>query len=197
MKRIEATIGYREETENGVNYFGDRTNNGECYKDLSAWENGTGVIYIGEYALNDKDESSYWTKEEWIKWVKDSVEDCDIFDIDFIEYLAHNILYVCDWQELSSYLEGVDIELEYGSFMAENLIQYVDNNFNYSIYDLQYTYSQMCMNKTNLMEENERLYEHISNLIEDFVIDNDLEEDWAEDFGIDVQDVFEKVLIRN
>ena len=88
--------------------------------------------------------------------------------------------------------EGIDDD-----DMEEELIQYVDNNFNSLVFDLQYTYSQMCMNKTDLMGENERLYEHISNLIEDFVIDNELEEDWAEDFGIDVQNVFEKLLNRN
>lgn len=53
--RQDVTYGYKEITENGVKYFGGQTDQGECYMDLEAWKNGSGVIYISEYTLIDLD----------------------------------------------------------------------------------------------------------------------------------------------
>ena len=41
MKKIEVTIGFKYVDDNGnvVKIESDFSNNGYCYKDLSAWEN--------------------------------------------------------------------------------------------------------------------------------------------------------------
>jgi hypothetical protein len=94
-------------------------------------------------------------------------------------------------------LQELDIEEEYGYFMADYLIQYVDNNLNTCVYDIFYTNSQMNMNHTDLETENPKLYEHLSNLVEDFVIDNNLYEGWSEDVGVDIKYIFDKLIIKN
>lgn len=73
-------------------------------------------------------------------------------------------------------------------------IQYAQNNLNTMVYDVNYTYSRMCMEKTPLYVENERLFYHIQDLIDDFITDYELDEDWADMNGIYVDYIFEKIL---
>lgn len=201
MSKVDVTIGYKEIiTEKEIKYFGGETNNGMCYKDLDAWKNKKGVIYIPEYGLTDNgkvDIDDCWYSKEWMNFVKEIIENHDIYDENFSKYMAEIILQECDWQDLSTKLQELDIEEEYGYFMADYLIQYVDNNLNTCVYDIFYTNSQMNMNHTDLETENPNLYEHISNLIEDFVINNNLYEGWAEDVGVDIKYIFDKLIIKN
>lgn len=114
MKRIEATIGYREEYDNGeIRYYGDSTFNGTCYKDMEAFEKGEGVCYIGEYCLldlenGDKDEALLWTREMVISEARETLEreyPEEMYSNEkFVVFLAAVVLETCDWQEPSTYL---------------------------------------------------------------------------------------------
>ena len=108
---IEKTCGFQLETEYGITYIGGTTDNGECYKDLSAWEKREGVIYISEYQLKDLEEgiveeNELWTKETWVEWVKDEVSAYlyteENISKDFIEYIALDVLELADWQDLTT-----------------------------------------------------------------------------------------------
>lgn len=123
MKKIEATIGYREEYDNGeIRYYGDSTDNGWCYKDLDAFKTGVGVCYIGEYSLQDlekKEDATLWTREFLIDEARETLEReypeemCS--NERFVEFLAEAALETCDWQEPSTYL----YELTYGESIYE------------------------------------------------------------------------------
>lgn len=127
--KIEVTIGYKEVAENGVEtYFGDYTDNGQCYKNEQAFENGLGVIYISEGELEDGNcnstNTTLWTRTTWIDWVKvqclqsmvniHEIEESDFMP--FIEHCALSILQDCDWQDLSTLLEE---HLQYNDYFEE------------------------------------------------------------------------------
>ena len=78
--------------------------------------------------------------------------------------------------------------------IAEQCVEYVHNNFNRFVYDAQYTYSQMCINRCSLHSQNPNLYDHIMELIEDFELDYELE-GWFNESGLDVEDVFDMYLL--
>ena len=126
---IEKTCGYKLETENGITYCGSATFNGECYKDLSAWESGEGVIYISEYQLIDLEEGiveehELWTKQTWFDWVKNEVNECLSTEVsdEFIEYLAFDILMNADWQDLTTLF----IEYDYNSnYIEDNYLEWI------------------------------------------------------------------------
>lgn len=202
MKEIRADIGYRiEDSSFGIKYFGEETDNGICYKDFNAWKNNNGVIYIGEYELMEcnvnKTDYTLWTKSIWVDWVRDilKTEEYKNWNEDFVEHLAYVIFEMCDWQDLSTKLNEIDIEEEIKWFNYTLCEQYVDNNFNRMMFDISYTYSKMCINRTNLKTEDYRLYEHINDLIDDFATDNDIEKELVSEF--DIEDIFEKLLILN
>ena len=198
-KRIDVEIGYRIETDNEVKYFGGYTDNGYCYKDTDAWNNG-GVIYIGEHSLNDSAISFKWTKKDWLDWVREEIERIELqgWNENFVEELALSVLEQCDWEDLSTRLNEVDIEEYLKEYLSNDMVtlcvQYANNNIYSMIYDLQYTYSQMCMNRTPLNMENPNLYNHIQDLIDDFITDYELDEEWADIYGVDVDYIFEKLL---
>lgn len=141
--KIEVTIGYKEVAPNGVEtYFGDETEQGQCYKNLQAFENGLGVIYIGEYELEEGNCEStnptLWTRSSWIEYVKEKCEEelgkekiHEISDegdyFDFIETCALSILQDCDWQDLSTLLEE---HLQYGDWFEEMMKSYFEQKNN-------------------------------------------------------------------
>ena len=141
--KIEVTIGYNEVAPNGVEtYFGDETEQGQCYKNLQAFENGLGVIYIGEYELEEGNCEStnptLWTRSSWIEYVKEKCEEelgkekiHEISDegdyFDFIETCALSILQDCDWQDLSTLLEE---HLQYGDWFEEMMKSYFEQKNN-------------------------------------------------------------------
>lgn len=128
--RTEVTIGYKEVNPNGIEtYFGDYTDNGMCYKNEQAFENGLGVIYIGEHELQDSDcdstNTTLWTRTTWIEYVRKefvrslgdelhNIEESDFMP--FIGYCALSILQDCDWQDLSTLLEE---RTQYGNYFEE------------------------------------------------------------------------------
>ena len=101
-------------------YHGDVGGNGEYYKDLNAWRTGKGVIYIGEYELEDlKNEvtCTLWTRDNWLNWVTYQIE-CNYSEHEefnaiiacdeFIEMLAYDCLQNADWQDLSTLFNDYD-----------------------------------------------------------------------------------------
>ena len=112
-----------KDIEGNVFYHGDTSDNGEYYKDLSAWKTGKGVIYISEGDLKDladndnPDVSTLWTRDSWVAWVREHIvinyqdEECYqemIVCTEFIEHLAYDCLYNADWQDLSTLLNDYD-----------------------------------------------------------------------------------------
>lgn len=130
QKVFYATYGFFLITNSGEKkYYGGSTDNGECYKDLIAWEKGEGVIYISEYQLEDLkngvvEEHELWTKEKWVEWVKAEVSaylytEENISD-DFIEYIALDILELADWQDLTTLFD----ELEQTDWLEHNYMEW-------------------------------------------------------------------------
>ena len=120
---FEVDCGYWTKDKFGiVTYHGEQTDNGMVYKNLKAWELCNGVIYIGEYQLNDLnngevDPNHLWTRDTWFNWVKDYIKSmyneneefeniikCD----EFIESLALDCLENADWQDLSTLLNDYE-----------------------------------------------------------------------------------------
>lgn len=131
MKKIEVTIGFKyvDDNDNVVKIESDFTDNGYCYKDLTAWDKNEGIIYVPEYGFDDADDNGnfiegeelkeQWTRESWVKWVKSIVFHHNYEEIatlsfeekeKLIDYIAYNILCMCDWQDLSTYIEEWDWE---------------------------------------------------------------------------------------
>lgn len=123
MQIHSETIGYWSKDKFGkITYQGDFSDNGFHYKNLKAWELCNGVIYIGEYQLQDVQDGTesienLWTRDSWIQWVKDTIKEKysnekDINEIiksdDFIEKLAYDCLINADWQDLSTLFDDYD-----------------------------------------------------------------------------------------
>ena len=114
MKTIECAIGHIMVGDSGeFYYFGGPTFNGECFKDYKAWEEGKGVIYISEYELQDiaaELHEPMWTRESWEYEVADELEMHGYpkemwSNKAFVSALAFYVLTICDWQDLSTYLD--------------------------------------------------------------------------------------------
>ena len=119
MKTIECAIGHIEVTDQGeFIYHGGHTFNGECFKDYKAWEEGKGIIYISEYELQDIAADNHeptWTRELWEQEVAERLS-CEYpeeiwSNKEFVSALAFYVLMICDWQDLTTYLE----EMTYGN----------------------------------------------------------------------------------
>ena len=128
MDKIKVDYGsYTMIDEDTIQYEGENTDNGICYKDLSAWHNNKGVIYIGEYELLDYNnfpstKTKFWTKESWVNWVKDYIittynahtehkKMCH--NQKFIEHIAYLILQKADWSDLSTLLDDYENDFDF------------------------------------------------------------------------------------
>lgn len=119
-KIIECAIGHIEVTDEGeFIYYGGQTDNGTCFKDYKAWEEGRGIIYISEYQLQDIEngmDDASWTRELLEQEVSYELEAHGYPEEmwnnkSFVSALAYYVLMICDWQDLSTYLE----EMTYGN----------------------------------------------------------------------------------
>ena len=113
MKTIECAIGHIEVTDQGeFIYHGGPTDNGWCFKDYKAWEEGKGIIYISEYQLQDIEnglDDASWTRELLEQEVSDELETNGYPEEmwnnkAFVSALAYYVLMICDWQDLSTFL---------------------------------------------------------------------------------------------
>ena len=71
--------------------------------------------------------------------------------------------------------------------MEQKMIEFIKENVNMEV--VYYTYGEMCVNRTPLHYQNNTLYNHISDLVEEFCIDNDMD---SEDF--DIEEIFDKIM---
>ena len=131
MKRIEATIGYREEYDNGeIRYFSDWSGQGYVYKDLTAFEKKEGVAYIREALFEHASEDygrEYVTREQIEKeggdictYAEMRREAWDYFKAEIPKgypYTEQFLAYVCylcfdlvDWQGFDLMLEELSLE---------------------------------------------------------------------------------------
>lgn len=116
MKKIEATIGYREEYDNGeIRYYPGSSAQGYCYKDDKAFESGVGVAYIceggfdpnysssnGEYITAEhlKAEHSTCTREQMLAETRTYLKDMyggEVTD-KMVEHATSYVYYELDWQ---------------------------------------------------------------------------------------------------
>lgn len=124
----EVTNGLKLKYSKEITFYeGNMSGNGLYYKDLNAWENSNGIIYISECDLEELeadfqefgqyDTALLWTRESWVKWVTDFIYDnygqeegCSemLADTKFIESLAYDCLLNADWQDLSTLLNDYD-----------------------------------------------------------------------------------------
>ena len=95
MTEVAVTIGWKLIDDNNkvVGFKCDYTDNGKCYKDISAYDKQTimSPIYIPECYCEEEDMS--WKDREKIA-----------------QYLAKNSLEECDWQSLYTFLESWEWE---------------------------------------------------------------------------------------
>lgn len=131
MREIAVTIGWKliDDNNNVVGFKCDYTDNGRCYKDISAYDKQTitSPIYIPECEFDEEDiiyvnevtqitlAGTYYA--EWINFVRDvlndvpEVENMSWKDREKIaQYLAKNSLEECDWQSLYTFLESWEWE---------------------------------------------------------------------------------------
>ena len=127
MKTIQVACGIRKEYDNGnITFEGGETFNGICYKDIEAWNNNSGIIYISEYELEDiTDINDLWTKKSWVKFVHDYIKETlegenIIIPIGFDNYIAQIVFNECDWCDLSTRLYEI---FDYNTIL-ENLREY-------------------------------------------------------------------------
>lgn len=137
MKRIEATIGYREEHDNGeVRYFAGQSGNGYCYKDDEAFKSGNGVCYIREATFVDaeddyhrayvtleqikNDEEDYYTKAQIIDaaryYFNSEIPEGYPYTEEFLSWVALVCYDIASW-------EGIDLllnELSFDDFQEED-----------------------------------------------------------------------------
>ena len=124
---INATIGYREVANGKTTYFGDTTDNGECYKDWDAWKSGIGVIYISEYQLTDLQsgtcyEDDLWTRASLIDYIREEIsfEYPELADNEkLIIAIAEDLLETADWQDLTTLFA----EYDYNGTYIENMLK--------------------------------------------------------------------------
>ena len=69
--------------------------------------------------------------------------------------------------------------------IENKLIEFIINNINTD--EIELTYSQMCVERCSLYIANHRLFTKIDDLVEEFCIDNEIENDF------DTEDVFDEL----
>lgn len=124
--RINATYGYRIEKNGKITYYPEWCGEGECYKDLKAWESGKGVIYIPEGDFDEHPDglvpdATAWTRESWIDYVRERMKedvDSNIWgNEDFVENVAECVLKEVEWEDLSTRVEDIDFEEAFNDFI--------------------------------------------------------------------------------
>lgn len=131
MTEVAVTIGWKlvDDNNNVVGYKCDYTDNGRCYKDISAYDKQTimSPIYIPECEFEEDDivyvdEVTQITDAgiyyaEWINFVRDVLNDVpEVKNMSWedrekiAQYLAKNSLEECDWQSLYTFLDCWDWE---------------------------------------------------------------------------------------
>lgn len=183
MAEIYVDCGCRIEENGTIQYLGGETDNGMCYKDFTAWNNNNGIIYISEYELEDLENGinhkDLWTKQSWLEWVEEYLKGNDIYYTnECVEHVALCVLHECDWQCLSTLLEEIDIEETIKSYLFEQCKEYCIKHFDNNLYNVNTTFNRMTAQRCDLKTADYLVYNHLSNLIDDFITDYEINEDW-------------------
>ena len=129
MKKIEATIGYREEYDNGeIRYYSDWSGQGYVYKDDLAFQSGEGVCYIREaefehakedyghdYVTNAQLEDEGYgmhTRKQIIEeardYFRDEIPEGYPYTEKFLAWVAMVCYDIVDWQGIDIILDELD-----------------------------------------------------------------------------------------
>ena len=128
MKKIEATIGYREEYDNGeIRYYYGSSDNGFCYKDDEAFQSGEGVCYIREAMFDNISEDfnrDYVTLEDLERegecytrkliiaearsYWRDEIPKDYPYTEKFLVWVANICYDIVDWQGIDIILDELD-----------------------------------------------------------------------------------------
>ena len=126
MKRIDVTIGFREEYEDGeIRYYPGDGFEGRCYKDAEAFYRGEGVAYIREAIFEPywgernrdyvtdvdlRDAEDIYTRAEMYDWVKDYFKELDPKDYkdDIFADIAELVFNMIDWVGFDMQLDECD-----------------------------------------------------------------------------------------
>ena len=76
--------------------------------------------------------------------------------------------------------------------LEDKLVQYIQDVISVDI--LNYAYSKMCLLRIPLKNADSYLYNLIEYIVQDFVEDNELSQEWFEENFFDVDDLFVKCL---
>ena len=201
MKEIKVDCGYRIEDNGTIEYIGGQTDNGICYKDISAWENGNGIIYISEYELEDLENginhTDLWTRDTWLAWVEEHLKGNDLYYKNgCAEFIASIVLEDCDWQCLSTLLEEIDIEETIKWYLFHECVKYCNEHFDRDTYNVDYVFSKIAMQRSDLKNVDYMAYTHLSNLINDFITDYEIEQKWFDDNIGGVDDIALDLLLK-
>lgn len=131
MTEVAVTIGWKliDDNNNVVGFKCDETDNGWCYKDISAYDKQTimSPIYIPECEFEGGDivyvdevtqiteAGTYYA--EWINFVRDVLNDVpEVKNMSWedrekiAQYLAKNSLEMCDWLSLDTFMKNWEWE---------------------------------------------------------------------------------------
>lgn len=78
------------------------------------------------------------------------------------------------------------------SKLQQELITHIKHTISNEV--LSYTYSKMCYERVPLKIVDCYLYNQIDDMVQEFIQDNDLTQEWFEENFIDVEAVFEECL---
>lgn len=76
----------------------------------------------------------------------------------------------------------------------EQIVSYVLNSIDYDV--LEFVYNQMCINRTSLQNESYMMYDTLADLVNDFIEDNELSQEWFETEIGDIEDLFDELIRR-
>ena len=76
--------------------------------------------------------------------------------------------------------------------LQQELITHIKHTISNEV--LSYTYSKICYERVPLKNADSYLYNQIDDLVQDFVEDNELSQEWFEENFFDIDDLFLKCL---
>lgn len=123
---VKVTVGSREHREDGsIRYVSGNTEEGYCYKDYEAWENG-GICYIPEAEFNFdayREAGPHrprfgTTKVRILEDVREMLEYYPTIPkcTEFEEHLARSVFEIASWECIATILDRIDYEEEWLSF---------------------------------------------------------------------------------
>lgn len=76
--------------------------------------------------------------------------------------------------------------------LKDKLVQYIQDVISVDV--LNYVYSKMCLERIPLKVADSYLYNQIDDLVQEYIEDNELSQEWFEENFFDIDDLFVKCL---